>query len=129
MNTLISMLAWSVVLGLVLVVLTVLVAISQRGIGWAVGPRDADNAPFTGVGGRLQRALGNFLETFPLFAAAALAALAMHRTGSQVALGAQLYFWARVVHVPVYAAGIPWLRTLVWLVSVVGIVLIVLALI
>ena len=128
MNVVTSMLAWSVVLGLVLVFLVVLVAVSQRGIGWAVGPRDENNLPFTGVGGRLQRALSNFLETFPLFAAVALAALAMHRTGSQVALGAQLYFWARVAHVPIYAAGIPWLRTLVWLVSVAGIVMILLAL-
>ncbi|MDA3912675.1 MAPEG family protein [Oleiagrimonas sp.] len=128
MNVLTSMLVWSVFLGLVQVVLVVLAAIGQRGLGWAVSPRDQNNTPFTGVGGRLQRALRNFLETFPMFAAVTVAALAMGRTGSHVALGAELYFWARLVYVPVYAAGIPWLRTLVWAVSIVGIVMIALSL-
>jgi uncharacterized MAPEG superfamily protein len=43
-------------------------------------------------------------------------------------LGAQLYFWARLVYVPVYAAGIPYLRTLIWAASIVGIVLLLTAL-
>ncbi len=38
-------------------------------------------------------------------------------------LGAQLYFWSRLIYVPIYALGIPYLRTLVWTVSMVGIVL------
>ncbi len=128
MNVLTSMLAWSVVLGLVQIVLVVLAAVGQRGLGWAVSPRDRDNGPLTGVAGRLQRALSNFLETFPLFAAMALAAMVLGHADGRAALGAQLYFWARVAYVPIYAAGIPWLRTLVWLASVVGIILILLAL-
>jgi uncharacterized MAPEG superfamily protein len=39
-------------------------------------------------------------------------------------LGAQLYFWARLAYVPVYAAGIPYLRTLLWAASIAGIVLV-----
>jgi len=128
MNVLTSMLAWSVVLGLVQIVLVVLAAVGQRGLGWAVSPRDQNNGPLTGVAGRLQRALANFLETFPLFAAMALAAMVLGHADGRAELGAQLYFWTRVAYVPVYAAGIPWLRTLVWLASVVGIVLILLAL-
>jgi len=127
MNTMVSILAWSVVLGLVLVALTVLAVIGQRGLVWAAGPRD-DSAPLSGVGGRLQRALANFLETFPLFAALALATMVLGHADGQALLGAQLYFWARVVHVPLYVAGIPWLRTLVWAVSIVGLVMMLLTL-
>lgn len=128
MNVLTSMLMWSVVLGLAQIVLVVLATVAQRGLLWAVGPRDEQKGPLTGVGGRLQRGLANFLETFPLFAAVALAAMVLGHTEGQAALGAELYFWTRVAHVPVYAAGIPWLRTLVWTASVVGIVMILLAL-
>ena len=127
MHTMVSILAWSVVLGLVQIVLMVLASVGQRGMGWAVGPRD-HSEPLTGVGGRLQRALANFLETFPLFAALVLASMVLGHADGHALLGAQLYFWSRVVYVPVYAAGIPWLRTLVWAVSVVGIVMVLLAL-
>jgi uncharacterized MAPEG superfamily protein len=77
----------------------------------------------TGVPGRLDRARGNFLETFAFFAALVLAVVALGRQNAGSALGAQLYFWARLVYVPVYAAGIPYLRTLVWAVSIVGLVM------
>lgn len=128
MNTMVSILAWTVVLGLVQVVLTVLAVIGQRGLSWAAHARD-DSAPLPGVGGRLQRALANFLETFPLFAAVALAAMVMgHADAGQALLGAQLYFWGRVAYVPAYAAGIPWLRTLIWAVSLVGLVMLLLTL-
>lgn len=122
MHTMVSILAWSVLLGLVQVVLMLLGSVSQRGMTWAVGARDHSD-PLTGVRGRLQRTLSNFMETFPLFAALALAAMIGGHATGETLLGAQLYFWARVVYIPVYAAGIPWLRTLVWVVSIVGIVM------
>ena len=77
---------------------------------------------------RAQRAAANFLETFPFFAAAVVAALAMQRTGSQVELGAQLYFWARLAYLPIYIIGIPGLRSLVWGISLAGILMVVFAL-
>jgi uncharacterized MAPEG superfamily protein len=117
------MLVWSVILGLVQIALAALLSVSQRGLGWAAGPRDIAPAPLAGVPARLDRARGNFLETFPLFAALVLAVVVLQRQSATSALGAELYFWARLVYVPVYAAGIPYLRTLVWAVSVVGIVL------
>ncbi|MEO9078298.1 MAG: MAPEG family protein, partial [Rhodanobacter sp.] len=70
----------------------------------------------------------NFLETFPLFAVAVLLALALQRHDNMTVLGAQLYFWARLAYVPLYAAGIPYLRTLVWAASIAGIVLVLIAL-
>ena len=70
----------------------------------------------------------NFLETFPFFAAAVLAVVATGRTSVDTALGVQLYFWARVAYVPLYAAGIPYVRTLVWAVSFWGLIKVLVAL-
>ena len=59
------------------------------------------------------RAYNNFRETFALFAASILLVVMMHRENEASALGAQLYFWARLVYVPVYAIGVQWVRTIV----------------
>lgn len=119
-----QMLAWSVLLGLVQVLLAAAFVTRQRGMAWNAGPRDAVKPPPGGVAGRLERASHNFLETFPFFAAAVLAVIAADATDARTALGAQLYFWARVVYVPVYAAGIPYLRSAVWAVSLVGLLMV-----
>ena len=123
-----SMLVWSVVLGLVQIAVSAAGSVAQRGLGWAAGARDGVAKPLTGVTARLSRASSNFLETFPFFVAAVFAAYALQRHDSLTMIGAQLYFWARLVYLPVYAAGIPYLRTLVWVVSLVGIVLMLVAL-
>ncbi|HSM10308.1 MAG TPA: MAPEG family protein, partial [Lysobacter sp.] len=90
--------------------------------------RDAEGAPVGAVTDRVNRALHNFLETFPFFAAAVLAAAAAGRLDATTALGAQLYFWARVAYIPLYAAGVPYIRTVVWGVSIVGLVMVLAAL-
>ena len=127
MTTELSMLVWSVVLGLVQIAIAATLSVGQRGLPWATGPRDV-SPPLTGIPARLDRARANFLETFPLFVAVVFAAQLLQRHDAMTILGAQLYFWARVVYVPVYAAGIPYLRTLIWTVSIVGIVLLLSAL-
>ncbi|HUD41915.1 MAG TPA: MAPEG family protein [Dokdonella sp.] len=118
------MLAWSVVLGLVQLFAAAALMTRQRGMQWNAGARDGVPTPLTGVAGRLERAQRNFLETFPFFAAAALAVVLTGRSDAMTALGAQLYFWARVAYVPIYAAGIPYVRSLVWVASVVGLLLV-----
>lgn len=123
-----QMLAWSVVLGLVQIAIATTGSIARQGLGWVLGPRDGEPKPLGKVAARLDRARGNFLETFPLFAAAVLAAYLLQRHDGITALGAQLYFWARLAYVPVYAAGIPYLRTLIWTVSLAGIVMLLAAL-
>ena len=123
MTTELQMLVWSVILGLAQIAIAAVGSMAQRGPGWAASARDGSAAPLTGVPGRLDRARANFLETFAFFAALVLAVVAMGKQDATSALGAQLYFWARLVYVPVYAAGIPYLRTLVWAVSIAGIVL------
>ena len=44
-------------------------------------------------------------------------------------LGAQLFVWARLVYAAIYLAGVPWVRTGVWFVSMIGLVLIFLQLV
>ncbi len=122
------MLTLSVVLGIVQIIAASHAASLQRGYRWAASPRDEKVDPLHGVAGRLDRALHNFVETFALFAAVVLVA---HVTDTHDALtewGARLYFWGRVAYVLLYAAGVPLLRSLVWNVATVGIVLIIAAL-
>ena len=116
----IQMLAWSVLLGLAQLFLAAALMTRQRGLKWNASARDGDPPPLTGVAGRADRALRNFLETFPLFAAAALAVVATGSGDAGTAFGAQLWFWARVAYVPLYLAGIPYLRSLVWAVALFG---------
>ena len=128
MNIELQMLAWTVVLGLVQLLVAATLSTQQRGLAWNAGARDGIAKPLTGVAARLDRALHNLLETFPFFLAAVLAVVVAQRTNANTALGAQLYFWGRVAYVPLYAAGIPYLRTIAWAVSLVGLLKVLLAL-
>ncbi len=122
MNSELHLLVWSVALGLVQIALVATCTLLQHGLRWTVSARDDAANPLTGVvAARLDRACANFLETFPLFAAAVLAAHWMAPGSALTVLGAQLYFWARLAYVPAYAAGIPWLRSVIWGVSLAGI--------
>ena len=122
------MLAWATALGLVHILVAAALATGQRGLRWNVGNRDGAPVPLAGAAARAARASANFLETFPLFAAAVLAAFVARRSGADTARGAQLYLWARVAYLPIYAAGIPYLRSAVWAVSMVGLLLVLAAL-
>ncbi|MFA6986472.1 MAG: MAPEG family protein [Arenimonas sp.] len=123
-----KMLLWSIVLGLVQIAVAATFSTSQRGLGWNAGPRDEVAAPLTGIAGRTDRAARNFLETFPFFAVGVLMLTLLHKEAEQTALGAQLYFWSRVAYVPAYAAGISYVRTGIWAVSLAGIILVLLPL-
>ena len=118
----IAMLFWSAVLGLVQVGLQSLSFKKQAGNTYTIGPRD-EHIPATGLAGRMERALRNFLETFPIFAAVILAVYATERTDFWSELGSQIYFWGRVGYIPAYASGLPWLRTIIWQIATIGIVL------
>jgi uncharacterized MAPEG superfamily protein len=122
-----AMLAASCVLCLVQIVIASHAASFQRGYRWAAGARDAEVPPLAGVAGRLERALRNFLETFPAFVAAVFL---VHVLGRETALstwGAGLYFSARLVYFPLYAFGVPLLRSLIWNVAIAGIALLLFA--
>jgi uncharacterized MAPEG superfamily protein len=119
-----TMLGWSIVLGLVYVLVAAALGTMQRGLSWNVGNRDDGTKPLTGAAARADRASRNFLETFVFFAAAVLAVVIAQRTSAHTSLGVQLYFWARVVYLPIYIVGIPYVRTAVWAVSLWGILMV-----
>lgn len=121
MTTDIRMLGFSVFLGLAYVFIAVGLATRQRGLKWNTGNRDCVAAPLTGVAARAARANANFLETFGFFATAVLAVTVTNRNSPHTALGAEIYFWARLAYLPIYLAGIPYVRTAVWAVSLWGI--------
>ena len=127
MTTELSLLAWSIVLGLVHALSTGGLALMQHGAAYNMGPRD-EQKPLTGIGGRVNRAFANYMQTFPFFAAAVLAAHVAGRHTAGTVLGAHLYFWARLAYVPLYASGIPVIRTAAFGVAVLGIAMILLAL-
>jgi uncharacterized MAPEG superfamily protein len=125
MHTEMQMLALSVILGLVQLLLAASMGTLQYGMPWAFGNRDQAMPPLQGIKGRTVRAFWNFLETFPLFAAALLMAVVLGHAGGYVALGSQLYFFGRLAYLAIYMAGIMYLRTLAWVVSLAGIGLVV----
>jgi len=75
----------------------------------------------------LERALRNYLETFPLFAALVLVAEVAGIHTRLTEWGALLYLGARVVYLPLYALGVPLIRSLVWNVAAIGMLLFVIA--
>jgi uncharacterized MAPEG superfamily protein len=116
-------LLWALALTFVQMLVAVSGATLQVGLPMLAGNREGF-APCTGWAGRAQRAHHNMLESLVLFAALVLVAVVTNKTNSTTLLGAQIFVWARLFYAVVYMAGIPWLRTLVWLVSVVGLILI-----
>lgn len=116
-----QMLWLSIALGIVQLLLATLFSVGKRGLPWGVGPRDEPAAPMGKFGSRVERAFKNFLETFVFFLGAVLIAQALNKHTASSALGAQVYFWARVGYLPVYALGIPFLRTLLWVAALIGI--------
>jgi uncharacterized MAPEG superfamily protein len=123
-----TMLALSAALGIVQIILSAAAKNRQTGYRWAAGPRD-EPRQLTGYAGRLDRALSNFLETFPLFAAAVLIAHVAGVHNWMTLWGVQLYFWGRVLFVPLYAFGVCIWRTIAWNTATFGIILILLALV
>lgn len=106
----------------VLTWLAIIVASMLRSKGdmkLALGNRDNMPEP-SPLAARADRAAKNTLENFILFSALAVAALAVAPANAQVLLGAQIFFWARVLYLPIYYFGIPGVRTAVWAVGVAG---------
>ena len=122
------LLLWAVALTVVQMLIAVSGATLQVGLPKLASNRE--NMPaFTGWVGRADRAHLNMLENLVLFAALVLLVFATNKSNPMTVLGAQLFFWGRVGYAAVYLVGIPWLRTGVWLVSIVGLLLIFLQLV
>ena len=120
--------ALTILLAVVQVFLPAVGRTRQYGVKWNAGPRDAVMPPTGPVTGRLERAQANLYETLPLFIGAVLVAHVAGEDGFLTYWGATLYFWARVAFVPLYAFGVTGLRSLAFLVSLAGLLMIVAAL-
>ena len=116
----VKMLVWALVLLFVLILVQVVTTVLGRGLPAAVGNRDDFPANKPGFAGRLDRAVANLKEGLIFFIPIVLLAVAFKTSNEMTATGAMLFTGARVAHAVVYMAGIPWLRTLLFLASVAG---------
>jgi uncharacterized MAPEG superfamily protein len=117
--------AFGAVLLLVYVVAATQAKNAQYGARWNIGPRDEPQAPPNPLAGRLIRAQANFLETFPIAIVALIGVVVANRTSSSTALGGWMWLGARIVYLPLYAAGVPVVRTIVWGISIVGLAMVI----
>jgi uncharacterized MAPEG superfamily protein len=115
----IAVLGLSVVLLLVHVFAQGQSATRDTGLDYNAGPRDEEK-PKSVLTGRLDRAKWNFLETYPAFVALALALAVLNQTGGWAAWGAVLWLAARIVYLPLYAFGVPVIRSMTWALSIIG---------
>jgi uncharacterized MAPEG superfamily protein len=118
-----------VALGALLLFIHIFIAVrfktAQYGRKWNVSARDEALAPPTAVTGRLVRAQANFQETFPIAIVALLGVVIAGRTSQWTALGGWIWLGARIVYLPLYAVGVPVVRTVVWTISAVGLVMVI----
>ncbi len=117
------LLGWSTILLFVYIMVEGQSATRERGLDWNAGPRDGNAKPLGPIAGRASRALRNFQETYPAFIALALALTVSGRTGGLGEVGTWTWLVARIVYLPLYLLGIPYLRSLCWTVSILGLIL------
>ena len=125
MTPILTILVWTLVLAFAQILAFDFARTGQYGIKWNTGPRDEAMPPLSPVAERLRRAQDNLYETLPLFIAAVLIAHLAGKENAQTLLGAQIYLAGRVVYVPLYAVGVRQIRSLVWLASTAGLIMIV----
>ena len=122
-----KLLGWTLVLALVQIFLPSHFRNGETGRSYNAGPRDDPGPPVGVLTGRLQRAQRNLYETLPLFGLAVLVAHVAGREGTLTVWGCWLYLVARIVYVPLYARGVPYVRSAVWMVSFIGLLLVLFA--
>lgn len=123
-----TMLALATALGLFQLLFAARTGNSQRGLKWNVGARDEPPPPVGAVAGRLERAARNFMETYPFFAVTViLLGLSGHHSPATV-WGSEIYLAARLLYLPLYGFGVPGVRTLMWMIATLAIILLIVAL-
>src|SRR5918996_6358521 len=98
---------------------------AQYGRKWNIGTRDEALPEPNPVSGRTMRAQANFLETLPIAIIALLGVVVAGKTSAVTALGGWIWLGARVVYLPLYAAGVPVIRTVMWTIGMVGLVMVI----
>ena len=117
-------LAWAIILGLVHIFVAANLRTKELGVKWNMSARDGETKATSPLVERLYRAQANFFETFPLFAAAVLLVAVTQTFTIYSQIGAIVYLVARIIYFPLYALGIPVIRSLVWVTSIVGLLFI-----
>lgn len=112
----------AVLLGIVHIVLAAQLANAQRGLIYAASARDEIKPPLTGIAGRAERAMRNYLETFVFFVAVVLLASSTAAHTPLTAWGSVAYLFGRTVYLPLYLLGVPLIRSLFWNIATFGIV-------
>jgi uncharacterized MAPEG superfamily protein len=96
---------------------------AEFGLAYSFSPRDAQPTPKGLVWGRATRALHNYFENLGPFVALALALIATGRTGGLGAVGATIWIVARILYLPIYVMGVIYVRTALWGVAVIGLLM------
>ena len=122
-----TMLLYSTALYFTLIMIPAIGAIMRNGLAAQAGSRDELPEPDI-FNSRALRLRDNMLENMVMFTALVVIVQFAGTGSEKTALGAQLFFWGRVVHAPIYLAGMPWVRPLAWAVSMVGMVMMALSL-
>jgi uncharacterized MAPEG superfamily protein len=105
-----------------------ILATLELGRSWNASARD-ERVQVKGVyAGRAERALKNYLETFAALIALSLALTVLNKTGGLGATGAWIWLLARIVYIPLYLMGIPYIRSAVWVLAAFGLTLMFIAL-
>lgn len=114
------LLALSVALLVFHILLQGMLSTRELGSAWNAGSRDEPRQPAGMIAGRAARASANFRETYPAFVALALSLVITGDPAGYGLAGAWLWFVARLVYLPLYLAGVPYIRSLVWTVALLG---------
>ena len=120
----ILVLALAAVLLVVHIQAAIRVKTKQYGIAWNMGARDEAMPQPDPVVGRLERARDNFLETLPIAIIALFGVVVAGKTSEVTAIAAWTWLAARAVYLPLYWAGVPKVRTLVWGVGTLAILIV-----
>ncbi len=117
MTTELTVLALGAILLLVHILLAGHFKTKQYGVDWNMGPRDGEQPPLGDIAGRLDRARANYMETFPIAIIALLGVTVADRTSDVTAIASWTWLAGRAVYLPVYWAGIRGLRSAIWMVA------------
>jgi uncharacterized MAPEG superfamily protein len=119
-----TIIAWGMILLLVHIFAAAHVKTKQYGAKWNMGARDESLPPLNAIAGRLARAQANFMETLPIAIVALIGVVVAGRTSEWTALGGWIWLASRVVYLPLYAVGVPVVRTIIFMASLVGLLMV-----
>jgi uncharacterized MAPEG superfamily protein len=116
-------LTWSVVIVLGYLVVQVLEQIARNGLVVALTYQTDKEKPIGVLMQRFNASFSNFLVSYPAFISLVVIIALTNSSSDLTALGAAIWFWARIAHIPAHVSGLPVIRTLVWAISIAGLVM------